>query len=353
MVEAPNPIMIQNNIVFKYKEKENAFTLTFSNESDTLGISISEEGSVPPINYSAKFTLSDLKELSRYFKLFGSIEELMPELKNLCDQNQVKISKEKDFLNLILSLPLKIVAEVNLPIPQDKVDSEKVIASLCQTVNDLNKKIKCLKRGEIPEEQLEENLKSKDILKNEDEKNMVINWILQENDDDDEEEEEEEIKNNAMKRKDKKVNMTLLYKLTSHGDGNFHSYCDNKGPTLTLIRNSKGYRCGGFTNQSWASRYTNYGGNANVSDPNAFLFSLEFKEKYPSYDGNNALYDCYNMGPCFGGGNDLNISGSCSSGNNSYCNFPYCYCGTRARALSGGAYNFKVNELEVYKIEII
>lgn len=65
--------MTQKNIVFKLKENENSFTLTFSNESsnseinnseinsntpapDALGISISEEGSVPPINYSAKFT---------------------------------------------------------------------------------------------------------------------------------------------------------------------------------------------------------------------------------------------------------------------------------------------------------
>ena len=49
--------------------------------------------------------------------------------------------------------------------------------------------------GEIPEELLEENLKSKDIVKNEDKRNMVFNWILK-----------------AMKSKDKKVNMTLLYK---------------------------------------------------------------------------------------------------------------------------------------------
>ncbi len=43
--------------------------------------------------------------------------------------------------------------------------------------------------------------------------------------------------------------MTLLYKLKSHGDSasTFHSYCDNKGPTLTLVRNTRGYRCGGFT----------------------------------------------------------------------------------------------------------
>ena len=49
--------------------------------------------------------------------------------------------------------------------------------------------------GEIPEELLVENLKSKDILKNQDEKNMIFNWILK-----------------PMKSKDKKVKMTLLYK---------------------------------------------------------------------------------------------------------------------------------------------
>ena len=251
----------------------------------------------------------------------------------------VKDIQIKEILNLILYLPLKIVAEVCLPIPQDKIDSNKIIASLCQTVNELNKKIKNLMIGEISEEQLEENLKSKDILKNEDEKNMVFNWILK-----------------TMKSKDKKINMSLLYKVSRDGDAssNFHNKCDNKGPTLTLVRCTRGYRFGGFTNQSWASHYnSNYGsGNYNVNDPYAFLFSLEFREKYPVYDGNNALYDCSGNGPSFGSGSDLLISNSCTQSDSS-SGFPNCYCGTRTRALTGGANNFKVNELEVYKIEII
>ena len=99
---------------------------------------------------------------------------------------------------------------------------------------------------------------------------MVQKWILK-----------------RMKSEGKKIEMTLLYKLTNHGDSSstFHSYCNNKGYTLTLIRNTKGYRCGGFTSQSWSSS-GNY-----KADPNAFLFSLEFKEYYPTYDGTNAIYD--------------------------------------------------------------
>ena len=46
-----------------------------------------------------------------------------------------------------MALPLKIVVEVSLPIPQDKADSNKIIVFLCQTANELNKKIKCLMIG--------------------------------------------------------------------------------------------------------------------------------------------------------------------------------------------------------------
>ncbi len=44
-----------------------------------------------------------------------------------------------------------------------------------------------------------------------------------------------------------------LYKATSNGfaAANFHSCCDNKGPTLTLIKTVAGHTFGGFTHTSW------------------------------------------------------------------------------------------------------
>ena len=198
--------------------------------------------------------------------------------------------------------------------------------------NDLRKQIKLIgSNAIISEEQLKKNLESNNILLNEEEKNMVNNWILKQ-----------------MKSEGKKIGMTLLYKLKNHGDAasTFHSYCNNKGYTLTLIRNTKGYRCGGFISKSWSS-CGNY-----VNDPNAFLFSLDYKEQYFPYEGNNAFYDNSSYGPTFGNGHDLYISNNCSSNYSSYCNFPYAYSGTKARVLSGGYYCFKVHEIEVYQINI-
>ena len=329
-MEAPKAF---DEIVLKLKENGTPFTLRFSIQSSSLCINITEDDSVPSINYSSKFNLSDLKEHNRYFKMFDTIEQLMPEIKNLCDQEKVKIKKEKTLVKVLISVPLTVLGEVALDVKQAEMDQKQVIADLCQKVNELNKEIKLLKTQSnlISDEKLDINLKSKDILLNEGEKNMICDWILK-----------------RMKSEDKKVEMTLLYKLKTHGDNYFHNYCNNKGYTVTLIRTTKGYRCGGFTTQNWSSR------GSYVNDVNAFLFSLEFKEMYPiNQEGTNAIYDSSDRQATFGNGHDLYIANNCSQNYSSTCNFPYAYHGLKQRCLTGGVYNFKVDDMEVYLIKIV
>ena len=75
---------------------------------------------------------------------------------------------------------------------------------------------------------------------------------------------------------------------------------------------------------------------------------------YPiNNDGTNAIYDNSSYGPTFGNGNDLYIANGCSSNYSSYCNFPQSYHGFKQRILTGGVYNFKVDEIEVYQIKIV
>lgn len=333
-MEAPKPkITSENNETkFKLKDKKNdiSYNLSFLIEKDSLIINIDEEDSLPTINYNEKFTLNDLVKQSSFFKLFNSFEEFIPEIKNLFEQNKITIKKEKSKIILIFSLPLKVIEEVYLCIPQSESDSKTIIKELCSTINELRKQIKSISYT-ISEEQLAKNLKSKDILLNEEEKKMVCDWILKQ-----------------MKSQGKKIEMKLLYKLTIHGDSasTFHSYCNSKGYTLTLVRTNKGYRCGGFTSQSWSSS------GSNIDDQNAFLFSLDYKEQYFTNDGKNAIYDNSGYGPTFGNTHDLYIANGCSQNYSSYCDFPYAYSGVKPRILSGGFYNFKVNEMEVYQIII-
>ena len=46
----------------------------------------------------------------------------------------------------------------------------------------------------------------------------------------------------------------LLYRASEHGYSaeSFHEYCDDKGPTLIVIKSSGGWIFGGYTTQSWS-----------------------------------------------------------------------------------------------------
>jgi hypothetical protein len=56
----------------------------------------------------------------------------------------------------------------------------------------------------------------------------------------------------------------------------FHSRCDNKGPTFTLYKIKDGYCIGGFTKASWLSLNNYY------IDSDAMLFNLSKGRHFPN-----------------------------------------------------------------------
>ena len=79
----------------------------------------------------------------------------------------------------------------------------------------------------------------------------------------------------------------------------FHSKCNGKGPTLTVVQSDKGNVFGGYTSESWGFG----GGGAYKYDATAFVYSLTHKakcdkQKEPEY----SIHDDSSYGPVFGGG---------------------------------------------------
>ena len=92
------------------------------------------------------------------------------------------------------------------------------------------------------------------------------------------------------------IKCKLIYDAKRDGDKAkiFHSLCDNKGATLTIISTSDNKKIGGFLSVS-------FGGNKGyISDKDAFLFSLNYNEKYPSLNKGCNYNDKKNNGPIFG-----------------------------------------------------
>ncbi|XP_022808926.1 uncharacterized protein LOC111345899, partial [Stylophora pistillata] len=138
----------------------------------------------------------------------------------------------------------------------------------------------------------------------------------------------------------------------------FHSLCDNKGPTVTIIRVGK-YIFGGYTSSSWTS------GCSWLCRSTAFLFSLVNKpgwgpvklsqpgqhDSYSSY----TTYGCSHRGPSFGGAHDIYIpyhaSNTKSESQLGYTYSPptgYNYGSSFAKSFLAGGYNFRPGEVEVF-----
>ena len=133
----------------------------------------------------------------------------------------------------------------------------------------------------------------------------------------------------------------------------FHQKCDNKGPTIILYRHINGYIFGGYSSISWSSS----GGYQNA--PECFIFTLTniYNTKPTLFNSNNNGKDVYhgeNYGPYFGNSADIGIyadfiKSDCLS------NFPRSYKDTLGKGNSiftgnMNDSNFKINEIEVFKI---
>ena len=92
------------------------------------------------------------------------------------------------------------------------------------------------------------------------------------------------------------IKCKLLYNAKRDGDDavTFHKLCDDKGATLTIIATSDNKKIGGFLSKS-------FGGNKGfIEDNNAFLFSLNYNEKYPALKQGRHYEDNNDHGPVFG-----------------------------------------------------
>ncbi|XP_068688053.1 uncharacterized protein [Montipora foliosa] len=128
----------------------------------------------------------------------------------------------------------------------------------------------------------------------------------------------------------------------------FHSLCDAKGPTVTIIRVNN-FIFGGYTDKSWDSS------SGYISSTKAFVYSLKnpygydnqkfaIKSSYYSY----AIYVHPSYGPTFGNGHEIY-----TSGNNGYTSCGYAYQlppgSSKGRCpFYTGSSSFTISEIEVF-----
>ena len=155
---------------------------------------------------------------------------------------------------------------------------------------------------------------------------------------------------------------SLLYRGSRDGfrASDFHSRCDDKPNTLTIVK-STGNIFGGYASAQWKSDSRGLW----QEDESAFIFSLVNKEKRPLIfeQLHTTFYKCstYSMnhfGPVFGSGYDLLISDSSDMNTKSYANLGNTYThpeypldSLRAETILTDTFCFRVKEIEVFQLQ--
>lgn len=336
-MDAPTPETIIN-LLLENETGNKKFNVKISNSSNALLINIIEEESFPKIEYSKDFTLKDLFQNGKFFKVFDDISNILLSLKENFENKKPKIKEGNNYIELTIIPILSALGESVLIIPKKKSDDKEIINNLCEIVKNQGKEIESLKikvstleetikqLKEVP--QLRRYLNSNnligDIITNEEQYNLICDWI----------------------NKEKSFKFKLLYKGTEDGDTYeiFHNKCDNKGPTISIIKSTDGQVFGGYTSKSWDKNQKTH-----VPDPLSFLFNINNKKKYCVSNNRGIMASSFICD--FGGNNfhELWIK------NYYLAEISYCDNGEgynfKNYELSGGKSSFKVQELEVYRVE--
>jgi hypothetical protein len=147
--------------------------------------------------------------------------------------------------------------------------------------------------------------------------------------------------------------MTLLYRGSRDGfeGSSFHSRCDGKPHTITIIETPKGYVFGGYTPIPWDTSSTHKTDDSlssfiftlkNPQNTNPRLFQLKPANKQ------SAIFCRSDLGPTFGGGHDFVVY---LTGSPSRTNFGHSYnndTGLNGPTFLAGESTFMVKEIEVF-----
>ena len=256
-------------------------------------------------------------------------------------QNSNKIVIE-EYNHIYIINPVEYInfKQINITIPRKIKTDEEIIQEAINELENLDEKHnilehynkKLLEKLDFFESKIKIFFNSSSIIKEDFMKQFIIvEWL------------EQKLK--------KYINLELIFKTSENGftSKDFHDYCDNKGPTLLLIKTTKDQIFGGFTPLNWG-----YDHNDEIIDKLGltFLFSLT----------NNKIYDIINKekeairnfisnGPYFGN-SDLSLGDNLQYGvtfANSYCNF-FSDNNLELVGKTGNYSSFEVLEFEVYKV---
>ena len=317
--------------------KENKLVLSFNDSMISFNII---QNSLPKKEFELIISLERLSKISKFFINFENTKDLVNWLIDSLKKNNstVKFNKNICLIQILNPITNKLF-DLSLNLKKEDLNSRvtyleeiniqqnKEIELLKEKIRQFESILPVLEKLKLKLKEFEEKKRKKffsdsEILNNQD-KDLLIQWIPL----------------NFQKT-------ILLINSKKDGD-NIKTIADKlegKNPTLVIIKSKDGYQFGGYATQKWKK-------NTNITDNNAFVFSLDKKKKYNIIKPENSYYlqeDCW-WG--FGANeNSIILLQNCTSKNKNFVDNK-TYNIQEEYELNGGNKYFTVESFEVFLIE--
>ena len=314
-------------------------------------------------NYYIKITLEEFRQLNKFFRMFDTIKECAESLGNIMRDSNPKllIQDNKALISINIFIPGNSQQSIEFTLEKNSNELDNIVNNLLKEINILKSKVNDLnllinekdkKINEISEknEALNKKLESLEEKHKLDFMNLK-SWIFPFSDDTIIINDQKQLQFLSNKfrliRPDKNVKFFLLYRKSrdSAQSMSFHFKCDYMKGTLVLIKTEDNLIFGGYTNETWS------GYNLSKKDDTAFVFSLTNLKACNVKSGFDAIFCSPSYGPYFQGGFVLydyfdSKGGECfKSADSNYDGLIQDY------ELNNGKKNFKVKEIEVFRVD--
>jgi len=340
------------------KQNERDFILNFGTFGESIYFELYDL-KIPNYKFMDVFSLDDLKKKNFFFNQFKHSDQMIKVITNIMNKNEFKINDEKNESKTIyFSNPLIEDEIIEIELKMKEKSQKEIIKDLSNTIKDLTEKntflenkIKSLetlindiqKKYDEKISQLEENLNN--INKKFEEQNSII--------------QDNSIDSLIVSKKEdvqllkewispyKKISFNLIYRATRDGDtiNDFHKMCDDKSPTICIMKTPKGFIFGGYTTVLFNNKKNQ---ELKLKDDKAFVFSLNKREKYKTQDESRSILNSPKHLIIFGNGyNSIQIENNALTSKDHWSNPKGSY--GHDLNLTEDKY-FSIVEIEVFQV---
>ena len=291
--------------------------------------------------FIGNFSLKNLVELSRAFRICDNINEAYDILLSVFESKKISLSKNDNKISIIMTfvLPGGKTEEVKLILNKKEITKDSLIEELIKKINQLEEKNKNLesKMNQIIETQKE----FKNLFEYEIETKKKIKLIKFDSKIIDSLEDVQFIIQQIMAEytniKIDSFKSNLLYRATRDGDSkdNFYNKVENKRKTLCFIKTKKGVRFGCYFDIALQKKQC-----SSTSDDKSFVFSIDRKKIYKNIQGQYSInigHDIINLYD-----QPILVVENFLSSDESYT------CKTTLRSFSGFRKDYELNNYEQY-----